>query len=237
MHQKNNIDISIAVPVFNEEELVFKSVSKLIKNLEKKKICAEIIIINDGSNDFSEKEIKKIVTINKKINIIKLTNPQNYGKSYCIKKSLSISQGKYFSIHDSDLEYESNDLIKLYEKISSNIKYDVIYGSRYQKRSSKFKQQLLYFIANQLNLFLFNILFKKKLTDLHSCYKVFKDFKFKSMRFGFELEVTVFLAKNVINIIELPISYSARLKQQGKKIYFLDEIKFIYNLFYFRFFS
>ena len=217
------MELSIIVPAFNEEEFIFLSLTRLTNVFNHQSLKFEIIIINDGSNDNTINQIKKFQNLNKNIKTILIQNNKNLGKSASVHKGIDIAKGKYTVIHDGDLE-------------------DSIYGSRYLDKSLANKQKVIYYIANKLNLLLFNIFFQSKLTDLHSCYKLFKtkiikNFIFTEKKFGFELEVTTLLIKNHFIIKETPIKYQARDKSLGKKINFMDEISFLISIFKFRFFS
>ncbi len=236
------MELSIIVPAYNEEEFIFLSLSKLTKALNNKKLKFEIIIINDGSIDNTANQITKYQKLNKTINIISIQNNKNLGKSASVHKGINIAKGQYTAIHDGDLEYDPNDLLHMLKFIKKEDKVDSIYGSRYLDKKLENKQKIIYYIANKFNLLLFNIFFQSKLTDLHSCYKLFKtkiikNFHFTEQKFGFELEVTTLLIKNNFIIKETPIKYQARDKSLGKKISFIDEISFLHSIIKFRFFS
>ena len=236
------MELSIIVPAFNEEEFIFLSLTKVTNAFNHQSLKFEIIIINDGSNDNTSNQIKKFQNLNKSIKTILIQNNKNLGKSASVHKGIDIAKGKYTVIHDGDLEYDPKDLVSMLNLIKKEDNIDSIYGSRYLDKKLANKQKVIYYIANKLNLLLFNLFFQSKLTDLHSCYKLFKtkiikNFLFTEKKFGFELEVTTLLIKNHFIIKEIPIKYQARDKSLGKKINFMDEISFLISIFKFRFFS
>ena len=238
----NKIDLSIIIPAYNEEKSIKKSITNLLHVFKKSQISFELIIINDGSQDSTLEIIEKFVTMYSEYNIYVLNNKKNIGKSASLNKGFKIAKGNFTAIHDADLEYDPTDLLKMFNFFNEESHLDSIYGSRYLNKNKQNKQNIIYYLANIFNLKLFNFLFNAKLTDLHSCYKIFKtnilkEFDLKEKKFGFELEVSILLIKNKLKIHEMHISYQARSKSSGKKISFLDEINFLITIFKFRFFK
>ena len=229
--------LSIIIPVYNEENTIIEVLNKIKDNLENK-FEYEIIVIDDGSTDQSRKLLENNKTLYNKL----LINEFNKGKGFSVKKGLLNCSGTHVAFQDGDLEYNPEDLLSMLNLIKKEDNIDSIYGSRYLDKKLANKQKVVYYIANKINLLLFNIFFQSKLTDLHSCYKLFKteiikNFLFTEKKFGFELEVTTLLIKNHFIIKEIPIKYQARDKSLGKKINFMDEISFLISIFKFRFFS
>lgn len=236
----NKIDLSIIIPAYNEENSIKTSLTNLINVLEDSNILFELIIVNDGSSDNTSNLINDFKKDYEKNNILIIENKNNIGKSASLHKGIGIVKGRFTTIHDADLEYNPLDLVKMYNLIYNDKNLDSVYGSRYLDKKRKNKQKKIYYLANLLNLFLFNLLFNSNLTDLHSCYKIFKtnilqSFNLKEKKFGFELEVTTLVIKNKLKFFEIPIFYSARSKNLGKKISFFDEINFLISIFKFRF--
>lgn len=228
--------ITIIVPVFNEESTIKEILVKILKLKVKK----QIIIVDDASNDGT---MKKIIKVKKKYkNILLIKHKKNLGKGAAIKNAQKFIKGKITIIQDADLEYDPNDYLKLIKPIKQN-KTLVVYGSRFLNK--KFKQNKIFtsnfrVFANILLTKISNIINNQKLTDAHTCYKVFesklfKSLKLKEQRFGFCPEVTTKIANRKINIIELPIWYSGRSHQDGKKISFLDGLRALYCLLKYKF--
>ena len=235
----SELNLSIIIPAYNEEKSINSSLTNLINVFKEKKIIFELIIINDGSTDNTFNAINNFKKKNKEKNILIIDNKSNLGKSASLHRGIEVAKGKFTTIHDADLEYDPKDLIRMYNLINSNLHLDTVYGSRYLDKK-KIKQKKIYYFANILNLFLFNFLFNSELSDLHSCYKIFKTnilqkFDLKEKKFGFELEVSTLVIKNKLIIQEIPILYKPRNKDSGKKISFIDEINFLIAIFKFRF--
>ena len=211
------IKLTIIIPVYNE----IKTIEKLIKKILKINIKKQLIIVDDGSSDGTEQILKKY-----KNRIDKLIfHKKNRGKGAAIKSGQKYVRGKYIGIQDADLEYDPRDLKKIVNEMSEkNIK--VMYGSRVLKKN-KFKntQNFTHIVRIWGNVFLTkasNFLNRQKLTDAHTCYKVFdsrifKKIKLKERGFSFCPEITTKISMLNINIEEFPINYIGRTYEQGKK--------------------
>ena len=230
--------VSIIIPVYNEKKTI---ISLLQKVLSIKDIRKQIIIVDDGSNDGSTDLIKKY-SYNKNIKLI--FHKRNKGKGAAIKSAVKYISGKIVIIQDADLEYSPNDYYKLLKPFSQeNTK--VVYGSRVlnkQRYSLKknFSTNFRVF-ANHILTSFSNIMNEQKLTDAHTCYKVFDAKVFKNLRlnendFAFCPEVTTKISKKKIIIIEVPISYKGRGYDQGKKIGIKDAFRVFYVIFKHRYF-
>lgn len=226
--------ISVLIPCFNEKNTIEEIVSKInkLKNLD-----LEIIIVDDNSID-GTKEILKNNIKNQVSQII--FNEKNYGKGYCIKKGIEVATGEIILIQDADLEYDPKEYLKLTKPIEDGIA-DVVYGSRFIGGDER---RILFFwhtIANKLLTLLSNMFTNLNLTDMETCYKVFKkdlmhDIDLKEKGFGFDPEITAKLAKQKPKIYEVGVSYFGRTYAEGKKINLKDafivlKCIIIYNLF------
>ena len=231
--------VSIIIPVYNEKKTI---ISLLQKVLSIKDIRKQIIIVDDGSNDGSTDLIKKY-SYNKNIKLI--FHKRNKGKGAAIKSAVKYISGKIVIIQDADLEYSPNDYYKLLKPFSQeNTK--VVYGSRVlnkQRYSLKknFSTNFRVF-ANHILTSFSNIMNEQKLTDAHTCYKVFDAKLFKNLRlnendFAFCPEVTTKISKKKVNIIEVPISYKGRGYDQGKKIGIKDAFRVFSVIFKHRYFD
>lgn len=229
--------LTIIIPVYNE----IKTIEKLIKKILKIKIKKQLIIVDDGSSDGTELILKKYKNrINKLI-----THKKNLGKGAAIKSGQKFVKGKYIGIQDADLEYDPRDLKKIVNEMDKkNLK--VMYGSRVLKKN-KFKntQNFTHIVRIWGNIFLTkasNFLNQQKLTDAHTCYKVFdskvfKKIKLKEKGFSFCPEITTKLSLMNLDIKEFPINYSGRTYEQGKKITAFDGLDALFVLAKYRFFN
>ena len=230
---KHQNKLSIIIPVYNESATVQLILDKikdvqLIENIEK-----EILIINDASIDNSKSIILKYINDSPNINILYLENQKNDGKGASIQKGISKATGDFIVIQDADLEYDPNDFNTLLQPILKD-NADVVYGSRFTKNNPKNKIYSLHFIGNKILTFLSNQFISLKLTDMETCYKLFKadvlkSIKLSEKRFGFEPEVTAKIARiKNIRVKEVMISYKRRRYSEGKKITWKDGIRTIY---------
>jgi glycosyltransferase involved in cell wall biosynthesis len=230
--------VSIIIPVYNEKISIKKILLKINNN---KKINKEIIIVDDYSTDGTIDILQK----NKKLYSKIIFLNKNYGKGYALRKGFAIAKGDIILIQDADLEYDPKDYNKLISPIIS-LNKKVVYGSRvlpggFRKRPRKI-DTIIRMIANYFLTFLSNLLNNQKLTDAHTCYKVFKSDLLKKIKleengFNFCPEFTAKISRLGIKILEVPINYNGRTHDEGKKIYFMDGLRAItailkYNLLY-----
>lgn len=222
--------ISVLIPVYNEK----KSLIELLKKVESVDfgIEKEIIIIDDYSTDGTKDLYKNLPY---KI----LYHEKNMGKGAALRDGIKEATGDIIIIQDADLEYNPQDYIPLVNLIKDN-KADVVYGSRFLCKQNKGNFLFLSFIANKTLTFITQVLYKTALTDMETCYKAFradviKNIEIKSNRFDFEPEITAKVLKQNIRFAELPISYNARGKNEGKKINWKDGVQAIFTLIKYRF--
>lgn len=222
---------SIIIPVYNERELV----SEVIKTVLSKKIPhwqKEIIIVDDGSTDGTQKELKKWV---KKVQII--LSEKNEGKGAALRKGFAKATGDVILIQDADFEYTPEDFEILFKPFA-NPRVSVVYGSRFL--GSHLSTMFLYMLGNKLVTFLTNIIFNSNITDMETGYKLFrksvlKDLNLSANRFDFEPEITAKLLKRGYQIYEVPISYYGRKFTEGKKLTWRDGFIAVWTLLKYRF--
>ncbi len=225
--------ISIVVPVYNERETIELVLDQLISLPFRK----EIIIVDDGSTDGTGGIIRSIVQSHDTIRYKR--HEQNQGKGAALRTGFSMVSGDIVIIQDADLEYDPREYGKLVLPILEE-RADVVYGSRFLSGPHRV---LFYwhYVANRWLTTLSNIFTNLNLTDMTTCYKVFradilKDLQFTSDRFGFEPEFTAKVARQKLRIYEVGISYHGRDYTEGKKIRFKDALVMLwcilrYNLF------
>jgi glycosyltransferase involved in cell wall biosynthesis len=225
--------ISIIVPAFNEESTISIIADKLLNLYLVNNIKKEIIIINDCSTDKTDYLIQNIIQLNPTAEIIYIKHEKNLGKGAAIHSGIKNATGDYLIIQDADLEYDPSEINKLLKPVLEGYA-DVVYGSRFIGGSP---HRILFFwhtIGNKFLTFLSNFFTNLNLTDMETCYKLFKTSIIKNIslqekRFGFEPEITSKIAKiKGIRIYEVGISYYGRTYLEGKKINWKDGFKAIY---------
>lgn len=240
MHELKKL--SIIVPVFNEENTIFDLLKKVDEIVLDNDVEKEVIIVNDASSDASLGKIKSFLNSCKNSNTLLLNHDINQGKGAGIHTGLKAATGDWIVIQDADLELDPNDLNVLMAPIFEN-KIEVIYGSRFLDKTNKPGDS---FLARQANLFLTwlsNVVFRIKITDMETCYKMvrsdlFKGLVLKEKRFGFEPEITAKLAKiKGVRFREVPITYNARMASEGKKIGWKDGVRAMYCILKYGWFS
>jgi len=189
-----------------------------------------------------KKQIENYLKKTKKNKLIKnikfqFFSKENQGKGSAIRKGIELSNGDIITIQDADLEYNPEDYQKLIKSILAN-EEKVVYGSRFLgKHKPMYK---LYFYGNKFLTLTTSILYRSKITDMETCYKMFrsevvKDLNLISNKFDIEPELTAKILKKNINIKEIGISYKPRSIEEGKKINWKDGLEAIYALFYWKF--
>jgi len=225
--------ISIIVPAFNEESTISIIADKLLNLYLVNNIKKEIIIINDCSTDKTDYLIQNIIQLNPTAEIIYIKHEKNLGKGAAIHSGIKNATGDYLIIQDADLEYDPSEINKLLKPILDGYA-DVVYGSRFIGGAP---HRILFFwhtIGNKFLTFLSNFFTNLNLTDMETCYKLFKTSIIKNIflqekRFGFEPEITSKISKiKGIRIYEVGISYYGRTYLEGKKINWKDGFKAIY---------
>jgi glycosyltransferase involved in cell wall biosynthesis len=226
--------LSIVVPVYNEETRL-ENIVELLYNAECP-LKREWIFVDDCSEDNSRRILEKL----KEQYGFKLFHQyENQGKGAAITRGFQEASGDFIMIQDADYEYDPNDVPSLLIPLIENVA-DVVYGSRFKKNSIQVHRTYHYFVNRILTL-LSNLFSGLYLTDMETCYKIFRSDLIKSMnlsskRFGIEVEMTAYLAKTCARVCELPIRYYPRTHLQGKKISWKDGIAAFYQLMLYNFF-
>ena len=238
----NKIYLTIIIPCFNEKKTILKVLNQISKL---KKIKKQIILVDDGSNDGTREIIKK--KLRNKVNKIVFHNI-NKGKGAAIISSIKFIKGNLIIIQDADLEYNPKDYYKLVKPfLDQNAR--VVYGSRVLGRKKKLKifnfknfSKNFRIFGNYILTNLSNFFNNQSLTDVHTCYKVFRKDIFLKLRlkekgFSFCPEVTTKISNMRCQIIEVPISYNGREIKDGKKIRFTDAFHALFTILKYKFFD
>jgi len=226
--------LSVVIPVYNEERWI----REVLRRVQATEIPKEIIIVDDCSKDGTRDILKTITEENVKI----VYQEKNQGKGAALRRGFQEATGDVILVQDADLEYDPAEYPKLLQPILEN-KADVVYGSRFIGESHR----VLYFwhsVANRMLTMLSNMFTNLNLTDMETCYKVFRreilqGITLKSDRFGFEPEFTAKMARKKPRwrVYEIPISYAGRTYEEGKKIGLKDAFSALFSIIRYRFFG
>ncbi len=212
--------VSVVIPVYNEEQWV----RELVRRVQATPVPKEIILVDDCSTDGTRAILKELEQEGCKV----VYQTKNQGKGAALRVGFQHATGDVIIVQDADLEYDPAEYPKLLQPILDG-KADVVFGSRFIGDQHRV---LFYWhtLANWMLTTASNIFTNLNLTDMETCYKVFRrevldGMTLKSNRFGFEPEFTAKVAKKKVRIFEVPISYSGRTYEEGKKIGLKDAIQ------------
>lgn len=225
--------LSIIIPAYNEEKTIATVLDKIRNVTLVNEIEKEIIVVNDCSVDNTENEILKYIEENNSIDIKYFKHSVNKGKGAALHTGFENATGDFIIVQDADLEYDPQEFNILLMPIINNYA-DVVYGSRFM--GGRPHRILFYWhsIGNKFLTHLSNMFTNLNLTDMETCYKLFrskilKSLNLKESRFGFEPEVTAKVAAYPnVRIYEVGISYYGRTYNEGKKIKARDGLRAIY---------
>lgn len=224
--------LSVIIPAYNEENTVRLILDEVL-NLELPEIVLELVIVNDCSTDGTEGIIRKYMETHQGNPIHYFKQEKNRGKGAAIRRGIDEATGDYLVIQDADLEYDPREYKDLLSPLLSG-RADVVYGSRFMGSNP---HRILFFwhsIGNRFLTSLSNLFNNLNLTDMETCYKMFRSDIIKKLdlrenRFGFEPEVTAKISRIPgIRIYEVGISYYGRTYSEGKKINWKDGFRAIY---------
>ena len=232
--------LSIIIPVYNEKETILEILRRVLDTDLRK----EVVVVDDCSNDGTREILQSMAGAQTKgadhalppdggepialRDIRFLFQAQNQGKGAALRRGFAVATGDIVLVQDADLEYDPRDYPKLLEPILDG-RAEVVFGSRFLGGPQRV-HYFWHYVANRFLTLLSDMFTNLKLTDMETCYKVFrrevlKDIRLKSDRFGFEPEITAKVAKGKWRVYEVPISYAGRTYEEGKKITWKDGLQ------------
>jgi glycosyltransferase involved in cell wall biosynthesis len=223
------VKLTVLIPVYNEK----KTIRTIVERVQAVPIEKEIILVDDDSTDGTRDILEQLESEGIKV----LYHEKNMGKGAALRTGFHHAAGDFVIVQDADLEYDPQEYPKLLEPILQD-RADVVYGSRFSGQNRNMMS--LHRLGNQFLTFVTNLLYRTSITDMETCYKLFrtplvKDIKIECNRFNFEPEITAKILRRKLRIVEIPISYSGRKSSEGKKITWRDGFAALWALFKYRF--
>jgi glycosyltransferase involved in cell wall biosynthesis len=225
--------LSVVIPVYNEKD----TLAEIIRRVQATPYDKELIVVDDASTDGSREILRQLAQ--QYDNIRPFFHERNQGKGAALRTGFRHVRGDVVLIQDADLEYNPTDYPELLKPIQRGLA-DVVYGSRLIGAAPHRVLFFWHYLGNKVVTTLSNMFTNLNLTDMETCYKVFKaevlkDIQIKCDRFGVEPELTAKIAKKRVRVYEVPISYDGRDYSEGKKITWRDGIAALYYIIRFRF--
>ena len=225
--------LSVVVPVYNERNTLVEIIRRMRSVELPDSIDREIIIIDDGSDDGTRDVLKQLGDSTVRV----VMHPHNRGKGAAVRTGFQVATGDYVLVQDADLEYDPEDWPRMLAPVLSG-KARVVYGSRFTGE----RRNMLFFhwVGNRFLSLVTNVLYNTTLSDMETCYKLvdralLDAMKLDADRFDIEPEITAKLLKRGVRIYEVPISYTGREVDEGKKITWADGFSALWTLVKYRF--
>lgn len=225
--------LSLVIPVYNEAAHLREVLLRL--DAVQWPCPVEYVVIDDCSSDGSWEIIEDYC---RERAIVTMRQPVNSGKGAALRRGFELATGDIIAVQDADFEYAPEDLVELVNAILLD-RADIVYGSRYRKNSPNV-HRTFHYAVNRLLTLMSNLFSGLYLSDMETCYKVFraeilKPIRLECNRFGFEPEITAKIAKLKVRVHEYPVQYFPRNYMEGKKINWKDGVKALWYLFKYRF--
>jgi dolichol-phosphate mannosyltransferase len=224
--------LSILIPAYQEEATIDEILRRVAAvDTEGLGFDKEVIVCDDGSADRTFERASAFAATDPRVKIVK--HEQNQGKGAAIRTALGAARGDYVLIQDADLEYEVTDYPALLGEVARGA--EVVYGSRFLANPRPDGMKTANFIANRILTTTANLLYGLSITDEATCFKVFRtdllrDLQLECTGFEFCPEVTAKLGKRKVQIVEVPIAYTARAIEEGKKVRWTDGVEAMWVL-------
>jgi glycosyltransferase involved in cell wall biosynthesis len=221
------VKLSILIPVYNERGVVERSLAQVLNAPLPEHMERELIIVDDRSNDGTWDILQRLAGAEPRIRLFR--HEVNQGKGAAVRSAIQHASGEFCIVQDADLEYDPNEYTKLLQPLLDG-RADAVFGSRYLAGDQMRVLPFWHSMINKLLTTVSNMFCNLKVTDMETCYKLYrtdllKSIPIRSNRFGIEPELTIKSAKRKLRIYEVPISYHGRTYEEGKKIGWKDGIK------------